>query len=138
MALQMSVEVRNGANDAREATTGSAPIIRFYTGAPPANTATAATGTLIAQGTLPADWLTASATGLKSKNGTWTATGLPAAGTGAAAGYFRISIAADTRVDWQGSVSATGGGGDMTLDNTSIANNQVATINSFNITEPNG
>ena len=36
----------------------------------------------------------------------------------------------------QGSVTATGGGGDMTLDNTSIASGQTVTITSFTLNGP--
>jgi hypothetical protein len=34
-------------------------------------------------------------------------------------------------------VTATGGGGDLTLDNVSIATNQPVTITSFTLTEAN-
>ena len=37
----------------------------------------------------------------------------------------------------QGSVTATGGGGDLTLDNAVIAVSQVVTINTFTLTDAN-
>ena len=37
----------------------------------------------------------------------------------------------------QGTVTATGGGGDMTLDNTSIASAQTVTVSSFTLTDGN-
>jgi len=37
---------------------------------------------------------------------------------------------------FQGSVTTTGGGGDLTLDNTSIASSQVVNINSLTYTQP--
>jgi hypothetical protein len=37
----------------------------------------------------------------------------------------------------QGSVTVTGGGGDMTMDNVSVANAQVATVNTFTINAAN-
>jgi hypothetical protein len=37
----------------------------------------------------------------------------------------------------QGTVTATGGGGDLTLDNTSIASAQSISINTFTITAGN-
>jgi hypothetical protein len=37
----------------------------------------------------------------------------------------------------QGTVTATGGGGDMTLDNVSIASSQAVTVNTFTLTDAN-
>jgi hypothetical protein len=84
--LQESTAVRDASNDARETTIGAAPTLELRTGAPPANCAAADTGTLLATLTLPSDWLTASASGAKAKNGTWSGTG-SAAGT---PGHYRI------------------------------------------------
>jgi len=57
-----------------------------------------------------------------------------AAGTAA---HFRLYASDGTTCHLQGTVTATGGGGDLTLDNTSIASAQVVTITSFGWTEPN-
>ena len=65
------------------------------------------------------------------------AAGLAAAGTGTAATYYRIWDSAGTTCFIQGTVTATGGGGDMTMDNTSIAENQVVTVNTFSIAAGN-
>ena len=137
MALQESVAVRNASLDAREVAIGTAPKLLIYTGAAPADCATAASGTLIAEGTLPSDWLAAAAAGVKSKLGAWAMAGLPAAGGGATAGYFRLVDSAGTTCHQQGSVTISGGGGVMTLDNTSIANGQSITVNSYDITAGN-
>ena len=102
----------------------------IYSGSVPANCAAAATGTLLASGTLPSDWMNAASGGTKTLLGTWTLTGV-AAGT---AGYFRVLDNAGTTVGIQGTVTATGAGGDMTLDNTSIAVSQVVNITSFTLT----
>lgn len=133
MALQLSVAVRNGLLDAIETATGTTAHLHIRTGAPPADCATADSGTLLADLTLPSDWLAASSAGSKAKAGTWSGTGA-AAGT---AGYFRIKDSAGTNTHIQGTVTATGGGGDMTLDNTSIASGQTITITSFTLTAPN-
>ena len=53
-----------------------------------------------------------------------------AAGAAGDADNFKVYDSDDTLL-WSGTVTATGGGGDMTLDNVSIANLQVVTINSF-------
>ena len=37
----------------------------------------------------------------------------------------------------QGTVTLTGGGGDMTLDNTSIASGQAVNVTSFTLTDGN-
>jgi hypothetical protein len=72
----LSDAVRNGKNDALETTIGVSPIVRVYNGTPPADESTALAGnTLLAQGTLPSDWLAASAAGVKSLLGSWTVTG---------------------------------------------------------------
>ncbi len=132
MALQYSVAVRDAMNDQMETTIGTAPTLDIRTGAPPASCATAASGTLIATGVLPSDWLTASSSGLKAKNGTWTVTGNAAAGAGTAGGHFRINAGATCHT--QGTF---GVGSDMVPDNNSIANLQVVTVTAYNITRGN-
>lgn len=134
MALQYSTAVRNAELDALEAAIGTAPLLRIYSGSMPANCATAATGTLLAEMTLPSDWLTTATSGSKAKNGTWQDSSANAAGTG---GYFRIYDSAGSACHIQGTVAATGGGGDLTLDNTNIAAAQNITINTFSITAAN-
>lgn len=132
MALQYSVAVRDAQNDQMETTAGTAPTLDIRTGAPPATCATAASGTLIATGVLPSDWLAASSSGLKAKAGTWTVTGNASAGAGTAGGHFRISQGATCHI--QGTF---GVGSDMVPDNNSIANLQVVTITAYNITRGN-
>ncbi|MGA4923535.1 hypothetical protein, partial [Bacillus subtilis] len=56
--------------------------------------------------------------------------------TGTAA-HFRIYASDGTTAHIQGTVTATGGGGDLTLDNTSIASGQAIAISSFSITAAN-
>ena len=72
MAVQRSVTARNAALDAFETAVGTAPLLRIYSGSMPANAAASATGTLLAEMTLPSDWLAAASSGSKSKSGTWT------------------------------------------------------------------
>lgn len=132
MAYQYSVAVRDAMNDAMETAIGTTPTIEIFTGAQPANCAAADTGTKIASGVLPSDYLTASAAGVKAKNGTWTITGLPAAGTGTAGGHFRIKQGATCH-----SQGSFGVGADMVPDNNSIANAQAVNVTAFNITRGN-
>ena len=134
MALQLSVTARNARLDAFETTVGTAPIRELRTGAPPANCAAADTGTLLASMTLPSDWLAAAASGTKAKSGTWEDTAANAAGTAA---HFRIKDSAGTTVHAQGTVTATGGGGDMTLDNAVLAVGQAVSVATFVLTAGN-
>lgn len=134
MALQYSVAVRNAQLDAFESTTGASAILRILSGTPPANCATAQTGTLLASLSLPSDWMSAASAGSKALLGTWQDTSADATGT---AGYFRILDSTGTTCHAQGTITATGGGGDMTLDNTSIASGQTVAVTSFTLTAGN-
>ena len=137
MTVQFSATVLNASANAMEAAIGAAPVINFYSGSAPASIADAATGTLIAQGTLPSDWLGDASGGSKSKAGTWTVTGLAAASTGTNAGYFRILASGGSTQHVQGTITGTGGGGDVTLDNVNIAENQVVTFSAFSLAVTN-
>jgi hypothetical protein len=134
MALQYSVAVRNAQLDSFETTIGTTPILRIRSGAPPANCAAARTGTVLATINLPSDWMAAASGGSKALSGTWQDTSADAAGT---AGHFEVMDSSGTTCHMQGTVTATGGGGDMTLDNTSIAAGQQINITSFTITAGN-
>ena len=129
MAFQFSTAVRNAAADAIEATIGTAPTLEIRTGAPPATPGTADTGTLLCSMTLPSDWLAASSAGAKALSGTWQDTAADAAGT---AGHFRIKQGATTHI--QGTVTGTGGGGDLVLDNPVLAIGQQVNVTAFTIT----
>lgn len=198
MALQLSTTVRNAQLDQWETTIGTAPVLRIYTGSPPADCATAASGTQLLTTALPSDWMAGASGGSKAKSGTWSGT---AGGTGTA-GYYRIWDSAVSVCHEQGTVSmavviatsaltaangnvltfaATTGvavgmnvsgtgipagatvvavtgttvtlsatstagvssatsitfGGDLVLDNTSIASGQSVTISTFTRTIPN-
>lgn len=133
MALQLSTGVRNARLDAIETTVGTAPKLQLRTGSAPANCAAASTGTLLAELTLPSDWLAAAASGSKALAGTWS-------GTGSAAGdaaHFRIFDSAGTTCHMQGTVTATGGGGDMTVTNVTIANGQAVAVATFSLNDAN-
>jgi hypothetical protein len=134
MALQHSVTVRNARLDAIESAIGTSPILRIRTGAPPANCAAARTGTILASLTLPSDWMAAASSGSKAKSGTWEDASADATGTAA---HFEIMDSTGTTCHMQGTVTATSGGGDMELDNTSVASGQSVTVTSFTLTDGN-
>lgn len=137
MSLQYSTTLRNNQLDQVEATVGTTARLRIYSGAPPANCAAAASGTLLVDMALPSDWMAAASGGSKAKSGSWTMTGDAGAGAGTAAGHFRIWDSGVTTCHMQGTITVTGGGGDMTLDNTSIASGQTVTVNTFQINAGN-
>jgi hypothetical protein len=134
MAVQLSVPVRNARLDAIEATIGVSAILTIRSGAQPANCAAANSGTVLATLTLPSDWMSAASGGTKALLGTWQDASADAAGT---AGHFRIHDSTGTNCGVQGTVTATGGGGDMTLDNIILAVAQVVNVTSFTLTEGN-
>ena len=131
MALQYSVAVRNAQLDTVETTAGTAVKFQIRTGAPPADCATAASGTLLVEITCPSDWMAAASSGSKAKSGTWSGT---ASGTGTAA-HFRIYDSGGTTCHAQGTVSTSGA--DLNLDNTSIASGQTVTISTFSLAAAN-
>lgn len=133
MARQFSTAVRNAICDVYESTIGASAILKFYdlTAGAPANPAAAITGTVLATLNLPADWMAAAAGGTKALSGSWTDASADAAGI---ADFFRIFAADGVTCHDQGTVTATGGGGDMTVDNTNFAAGQPVTVTSFTLT----
>lgn len=98
---QYSQAVVNGRLDSIETIIGTAPLLRFLTGAMPANCAAAQTGTQLASQALPSDWLLAATGGNKARNGTWTGT----FGAAGVVGYFRILDSTGTTCHMQGTVT---------------------------------
>lgn len=134
MAIQLSTGVRNARLDAIESTIGTSAVLKIRTGSAPANVATADSGTVLATCTLPSDWMAAASSGAKAKSGTWEDTSADATGTAA---HFRIYASDGTTAHIQGTVTATAGGGDMTVDNTSFASGQAFTVTGFTLTDGN-
>lgn len=133
MTLQLSTSCRNDRVAAIETNAGTAPIVRIRTSSVPATPATADAGTVLLSITLGSDW--ASQTG-----GILTFSSTPLSGTASGtgtAGHFRLYKSDGTTVVAQGTVTATGGGGDMTIDNTSIVTGQTVQITAWTITDGN-
>jgi hypothetical protein len=106
---------------------------KLYTGSQPASGDDTASGTLLVTVNLPADAFAAAASGVAAKSGTWS--GVAAASGDAGWGRFENSGA--TR-NYDISVTATGGGGDLELDDIEIVSGQTVLINTFSITQPGG
>lgn len=133
MTIQMGTTLRAARNALIETTIGTAAKVQIRTGAQPATPATADSGTLLVEFTLASDWASQS-------GGVLTFSGTPIAGTASGTGtaaHYRIKDSAGTTCHMQGSVTATGGGGDLTVDNTSIASGQSVQITGWTITEGN-
>lgn len=131
MAIQLSVALRNARINAVESTVGTSPKLQIRTGAQPASCAAADSGSLLAELTLPSDWVNAASSGASTLAGSWSGT---ATGTGTAA-HFRLKDSAGTTTHMQGSIGA--GSGDLSLDNTSIATGQAVTVTTWTTTDGN-
>ena len=134
MTIQLSDTVKNARLDAIETAIGTSAVLKIRTGAAPSGIADADSGTVLATLSLPSDWMAAASGGTKAKSVTWEDTSADATGTAA---HFRIYASNGTTQHMQGTVTATGGGGDMTVDNTSFAAGQAFTITGFTLTEGN-
>lgn len=125
MTVQHSDVVRNAKLDSITTALGAGWRLKLRTGAQPANVAAASAGTVLVQYTpTPA----AAASGAKVM-----VTATPLVGTAIAAGtagHYELTTSADV-VHERGSITATGGGGDMTIDNVVIANAQTVNVTGF-------
>ena len=133
MTLDISDTVRNAMLDAIESTIGTSAVLKIRTGAPP-GIGSADSGTVLAEMSLPSDWMAAASSGSKAMSGTWEDTSADADGT---ADHFRIYASDGTTQHIEGTVSITSGGGDIELDNDVIATGQNVSITSFTLTAGN-
>lgn len=135
MALQYSTAVRNAKLAAIMATVGASAILKFRTGAPPANCAAADTGSVVATLNLPATWMGTPSAGSVAKAGTWEDTAADAAGT---IGHFRVYASDGSTCGIQGTVTDTAGSGDIKVQNTVVAAGQDIIVTGFTIADNNG
>jgi hypothetical protein len=133
MAVTTTTAVKNARLDAISSTWGATPKLRLYSGTAPANAAAAlsSNNVLVEVTIAPA----AAASGTKDMlGGAKTGTGTAAAGTGTTATFYRVYSTDGSTCYEQGSIAQTGG--DMTIDNPNIAQNQTVNLNTFTKTEP--
>ena len=131
MTRQYSTAMRDGWNSKYEEIIGTSPVLKLRTGAKPANCAAANSGTLLAALTLPADWQGDSASGVTAKAGTWAGTAIAAGDVG----HYRVESSGGT-VHEQGTVTVTGGGGDLTMNDISLEIGQPVSISTWGRTAP--
>lgn len=131
MAIQLSVALRNARINAVESTVGTSPKLQLRTGAQPATCATADSGTLLCELTLPSDWANAASSGASTLAGTWTGTAVATA----TAAHFRLKDSAGTTTHMQGTVGQ--GSGDLSLDNSAIVSGQTVNVTTWTTTDGN-
>lgn len=134
MAVGYSTTVRNARLDAiTTAVDGGAGagLLRIYDGTRPGTGGTATN--LLAELTLSDPSAAAAASGVLTLSAVTSDSSANATGT---ATWFRVVDSAGTFV-MDGSVSATGGGGDLELDSASITSGQSVGVASFVITAGN-
>lgn len=123
MAVTFNTTLKNTTLDGLD-TTFNNGTFEIRTGAP-VGAQNPATGTLLVSITLPADAFAAASGGTKASQGTWQDLVANASGT---AGNFRMIGGSNVM---EGTVTATGGGGDVTLDSVAIVAGQQVTITLF-------
>ncbi len=131
MAVTLNTACKNVLLDGLDTTFNSGTLTIRTGAAPGANNP--ATGTVLATITLPLDAFAPASGGTKQSQGTWQDLSADNAGT---AQHFRL-VSSSTAEVLEGTVTATGGGGDLTLDNTSIAAGQQVSITSFTLSSTN-
>lgn len=138
MAIKLTNATKNAAADAvvdRIDAGSGAGTIEIRSGSQPTNADDADAGTLLATLTFtdPAFGAAGAVTaGLATAS---TITGDSSADATGTAGYFAVKDSSGTKV-FTGTITATGGGGDMTLVTTSIVSGQPVQITSFTYTQP--
>lgn len=113
MAITLNATTANSMAGTLATAIGSSATIKVYTGSKPATPETAVSGTLLFTVTVSGSFSASSGSITCSDPG---AVSPAASGT---AGYFRVATSGATGI-MDGTVTATGGGGDMQLGSTTI------------------
>lgn len=129
MSVSLSAAIAQASATAVATAIGSAATIEIYTGTKPASPDTTAAGTLLA---------TVALTGSFTVSGGSLSAADPAAVTpvaGGTAGWFRVATSGGTAC-LDGTVSATGSGGDMQLSSTALSPAADVDLSSVSFTVP--
>lgn len=135
MTLQFSTPIRNQWLNDIETLIGPSAQLHVRTGAPPANCATANTGTLLVSITLPVDWMNDAVAGVVTKLGVWQDTSIDDTGT---PGHFRIYDSTGAICGMQGTATVTGGGGDMEISVVPVVGGLEFTVTACTLTAGSG
>lgn len=127
MPTTINTALANDLLDAIDATFNGGTLTIRTGAAPGANNA--ATGTVLATITLPADAFGPAASASKPFSGMWEDVSADATGTAA---HYRLINVGGTRV-LEGTVTATGGGGDLQVSNVAIQAGNAFTITAFTL-----
>jgi hypothetical protein len=131
--MEKSTAVRNAQLDAIETTIGASAILKLRAGTRPLHCSDADTGAVIATLALPADYMSNASGGVKALLGTWADAAADNANAGGAM-HFRMYASDGVTCHLQGTITVTGGGGEIELQNLNIAAGQPINITAFNIT----
>ena len=133
MAISFSAAAKNARADNLTSTIGNASLLRIYNGTPPANADAALSGnTLLAELTGASPFAPAASGGVLTASGITQDASANATGT---ASFFRLYKSDGTTCVMQGTCTATGGGGDLQLNTTSINATQPVQESSFVLPE---
>jgi hypothetical protein len=128
--MKISTAMRNQMVSQYEILLGVNPVLEIRSGSAPNFCEDSDSGTLLASITLPSDWMISPVNGTVSIQGIWSGAGI-ASGN---AGHYRLKTSGGT-VHEQGTVYQAGGSGDLGLDNTSIAPNQIVQVTTWTRTQ---
>jgi hypothetical protein len=136
MAIRDSTATRNALCDARvdrfDAGSGAGKI-RIYSGTQPASAEDAPSGTLLVEITLNDPAFGAAASGVATIDADPALTGTVS--TSGTAGWWR-GLDSDNATVCDGSITATGGGGDLTLSTVTLVATGTVTITGGTLTAP--
>jgi len=134
MTIQFAQSTAHAMLDAIETDIGASPVLTLRTGSQPSTCAGADTGTLVSTIAMAADAFSSASAWAKAITAALEDLSADNAGS-LAGGHWRIKTAgAVTKI--QGTITATGGGGDMTVDNTTVVAGQQIDVTSFSIGFP--
>lgn len=131
MAVTNSAALRNAWLDTITTTLGAGWKLKLRTGNPPTNVSLASTGTVVATYTPTA---AAASAGAKQMIATTVSVAASAANGGSAM-HYELTTSGDV-VHERGTVTATGGAGDIEIDNLNIASGQTVNVTSLSKTAP--
>lgn len=135
MTLKYATALRNAQQDAITTFAGNSGLLRIYAGTQPTDPQTAISAqTLLGQLTMNATSFSAASGGVLTANAITQDSSADATNT---ASFFRLFKSDGSTVVMDGTITATGGGGDMTLNTVSIVSGGPISCTGFAITRGN-